>query len=118
LEFLADESCDFAVVRALRAQGHDVIAVAEVARGAPDERVVALALERRRVLLTEDKDFGQLVLASGKREIGVILMRFGADKRSTLPSAVLQVISRLGPRLAQAFVVVKPGRVRASFPQR
>ena len=40
---------------------------------APDERVVTLGLERRRVPLTEDKDFGQLVLASGKREIGVIL---------------------------------------------
>jgi hypothetical protein len=40
LEFLADQSCDFAVVRALRADGHDVIAVAEVARGAPDEIAV------------------------------------------------------------------------------
>ena len=115
MEFLADESCDFAVVRALRAHGHDVVAVAEVARGAPDEDVIALALERRRILLTEDKDFGQLVLASGKREIGVILMRFGAGERSTLPSTVLEVVARFGPRLALAFVVVKPGRVRASF---
>lgn len=115
MEFLADESCDFAVVRVLRAEGHDVVAVAEIARGARDEDVVALALERRRVLLTEDKDFGQLVIASGNREIGVILMRFGADDRRMLASAVLQVIARFGPRLSQAFVVVKPGGVRASF---
>jgi hypothetical protein len=36
MRFLADEGCDFAAVRALRAAGHDVLAVGEVARGAKD----------------------------------------------------------------------------------
>jgi predicted nuclease of predicted toxin-antitoxin system len=58
--FLADESCDFAVVRALGDGGHDVVAVADVARGARDPEVVALAREGGRILLTEDKDFGWL----------------------------------------------------------
>ena len=44
MRFLADESCDFAVVRALRAAGHDVKAVVETHRGATDESVIALAL--------------------------------------------------------------------------
>jgi len=43
MRFLADESCDFAVVLALRAAGHDVLAVAEVARGAKDPEVIRLA---------------------------------------------------------------------------
>ena len=63
MHFLADESCDFAIVRELRAAGHDVQAVADTARGAKDADVVRLAREGRRVLLTEDKDFGQLVTA-------------------------------------------------------
>jgi predicted nuclease of predicted toxin-antitoxin system len=54
--FLADESCDFAVVRALRTAGHDVVAVAEISRGAEDSSVVDLAVRQRRILLTEDKD--------------------------------------------------------------
>ncbi|OGA47761.1 MAG: hypothetical protein A3F74_04595 [Betaproteobacteria bacterium RIFCSPLOWO2_12_FULL_62_58] len=41
--FLADESCDFGVVRALRAAGFDVVAVVEKAPGALDERVIELA---------------------------------------------------------------------------
>lgn len=61
MRFLADESCDFAVVRALRASGHDVTAVADVKPRADDETVIRLALEESRVLLTEDKDFGILV---------------------------------------------------------
>ncbi len=52
MRFLADESCDFAVVRALRATGHDVRAVTETHRGANDEDVIALALAEHRVLLT------------------------------------------------------------------
>jgi hypothetical protein len=40
MRFLADESCDFRVVRALRASGHDVTAVVEVSPGADDEHVI------------------------------------------------------------------------------
>jgi predicted nuclease of predicted toxin-antitoxin system len=54
MRFLADESCDFRVVAALRSAEHEVRAVAEVARGAPDETVVELALTEQRILLTED----------------------------------------------------------------
>jgi hypothetical protein len=41
MRFLADESCDFAVVRVLRAAGHEVMAVVEMARGAKDFDVIA-----------------------------------------------------------------------------
>ena len=67
LQFLADESCDFAAVRALRTEGFDVLSVAEAMAGADDESVIALSLRDNRILLTEDKDFGQLVFAAGFR---------------------------------------------------
>jgi hypothetical protein len=44
MRFLADESCDFAVVRVLRAGGHDVVAIAEVAPRAPDTEVMSQAV--------------------------------------------------------------------------
>ena len=43
-QFLADESCDFAVVRGLRSAGYDVIAVAEAIRSSPDEQVLQFAV--------------------------------------------------------------------------
>jgi predicted nuclease of predicted toxin-antitoxin system len=61
MRLVADESCDGAVVRALRAAGHDVLAIAEVAPGADDSTVIDLAGRANSILLTEDKDFGQLV---------------------------------------------------------
>src|SRR6266702_1918789 len=84
LRFLADESCDFAAVRALRTEGFDVLSVAEASAGADDERVIALALDDRRILVTEDKDFGRLGFAAGSKSLGVVLIGFPASARSAV----------------------------------
>jgi predicted nuclease of predicted toxin-antitoxin system len=112
MRFLADESCDFAVVRALRANGHDVIAVAEVAARTEDAEVIAWAVREARVLLTEDKDFGQLVYAGAHQSTGVILIRFPASARPILPNRVLEIIQQHQDQLAGAFVVLQPHRSR------
>lgn len=114
MRFLADESCDFAAVRALRADGHDVATVAEIARGATDDEVVALALQDRRVLLTEDKDFGQLVYAAARALSGVMLLRFPAPARGALANDVVTLVRERGSDLVDAFTVLQPGRVRVS----
>jgi predicted nuclease of predicted toxin-antitoxin system len=58
VQFLAEESCDFAVVRSLRSAGHDVLAVSEFQRRSVDRDLMEMAYAERRILLTEDKDFG------------------------------------------------------------
>jgi predicted nuclease of predicted toxin-antitoxin system len=112
MRFLADESCDFAVVRALRRVGHDVKAVTESKPRAPDDEVLTLAVREKRVLLTEDKDFGQLVYADQRATAGVVFLRFPAATRKQIAHDVLQLVRRSGQRLAGRFVVLQPGRVR------
>jgi predicted nuclease of predicted toxin-antitoxin system len=114
MRFLADESCDFAVVRALRAKGHVVTAVGEVAAGVPDERVIAMAVREGAVLLTEDKDFGQLVFAEQRAAAGVIFIRFPAMFRAELPQVVCHLVEQRGEKLVGSFVVVQPGRIRVA----
>lgn len=114
LSFLADESCDFAVVRALRANGFDVLAVSEYMQYSVDSELLEQAHRENRILLTEDKDFGWLVFASHSDSAGVILIRFPANLRSTLAQSVLQVVQEHGEKLSNAFVVVQPGQVRFS----
>lgn len=116
MRFLADESCDFAVVRALRNAGHDVVAVAEISPRADDSDVLKLALAGKRVLLTEDKDFGQLVYASSVPAGGVVLFRFPAGTRGSLPKAAVDLVQLKGAGLARLFTVVQPGRVRFGPP--
>ena len=112
MRFLADERCDFAVVRTLRNAGFDVVAVGESSPRAVDTAVIDLAVRESRVLLTEDKDFGQLVYASGQSSGGVILIRFPARARGQLSRVVLELVREQTARLPGSFVVVQPGRIR------
>lgn len=119
LRFLADESCDFAIVRALRAEGYDVLAVSEVTQRSDDRELIEQAYREKRILLTEDKDFGWLVFVSYVESAGVILVRFPGDARQTMVQMVQKLVHEQGEQLVGAFVVVQPGHIRVSHkPQR
>jgi predicted nuclease of predicted toxin-antitoxin system len=118
VRFFADESCDYSVVRALRAAGHDVLAVAELMSGADDAVVLDVAFREDRILLTEDKDFGQLAYAYSQQSSGVILIRYHAGARKFLPEAVVMLVSKPVADLSRSFVVLSPGRVRIGGPVR
>jgi len=114
LRFLADEGCDFAVVRALREAGFDVVAVCEMMSGSKDSDIIKLSHSENRILLTEDKDFGWLVFVSHADSAGVVLIRFPGKARSTLPGAVIWLAEKHASELQNAFVVLEPHQVRFS----
>jgi len=112
MKFLADESCDFCVVRKLRAGGHDVVSVSETLSGAADLEVLRFAVDEARILLTEDKDFGDWVFAHGEQIAGVVLLRFPASARTALGKNVDVLIREQGADLTNSFTVLEPGRAR------
>lgn len=115
MRFLADESCDFAVVRALRADGHDVAVVSERQQRSVDAEVMQWACAEDRVLLTEDKDFGWLAYAAAPADCpGVVLIRFPASARGLLASSIRRLIREHGAELARSFIVLSPGSIRIS----
>ena len=114
MQFLADESCDFLLIKTLREAGHDVLAVSEIMPGAEDSDVIHLSVREKRVLLTEDKDFGQLVYAHGQSSVGVIFLRFPFSARKQISRDLSTLIERQGERLNGCFVTVQPGRIRIS----
>ncbi len=114
LRFLADESCDFAVVRALRAAGYDVLAISEITRRSDDRELIEQASQEKRIVLTEDKDFGWLVYVRHADSAGVILIRFPGNARTTLAQTVEQVVRDHGEQLRGAFTVIQPGHIRIS----
>lgn len=112
LTFLADESCDFSVVRALREAGYDVSAVSESTSRAVDRELIAQAAAEQRILLTEDKDFGWLVYVSQVDSSGVILIRYPGHARHNLAQAVVALINNHAEQLSGAFTVIEPGYIR------
>ena len=112
LLFLADESCDFAVVRALRDAGHDELAIAEFTSQSDDADLIAQAHRDHRILITEDKDFGWLVFVNEANSAGVILVRFPGTARTALVQTILRLVAEHHSQLRDRFVVVAPGQVR------
>ena len=112
LNFLADESCDFSVIRALRQAGYSVNAIAEISPSLPDEDVLELAVAENRLLLTEDKDFGEWVFAHKHAMTGVLLLRYPASMRFSMVAAVIDLIGGHATELEGSFTVLEPGRAR------
>ncbi len=89
-----------------------MVAVAQTARGSEDEDVIRLTVREKRILLTEDRDFGRLVFAQGAESLGVVYIRFPVSARSRLGQSVVGLVNRLGERLQGKFIVLQPGRAR------
>lgn len=112
LRFFADESCDFAFVRGLRSIGFDVKAVVEDKPGTPDPEVLKAAVSENRILLTEDKDFGEWIFAHKSATAGVILIRYPSNMRSAMIELMIVLVNRHGNELLGKFTVLEPGRAR------
>ena len=112
IRFLADESCDFSVVRVLRTAGYDVKSISEESPGTDDSHVIESAIRDKRILLTEDSDFGQLVFSHGRKAAGVIFMRYPARTRSQQARDMVVLVDSQSSRLQDRFIVAQPGRIR------
>jgi len=112
IKFLADESCDFVVVRALRSAGYDILAVSEEFASASDLQILERAIAEDRIIITEDKDFGEWVFAHEEKVHGVILIRYPGNLRSKLGDAVNILTAEHGSDLVRSFTVLEPGRAR------
>ena len=95
----------------LRADGHDVAAVRDRCAGARDADVLALARAERRILLTEDKDFGELALRAADPPGTVLFRDLGGSLDDSL-QAFRSLLERHSTDLARSFVVIRGSRIR------
>jgi Domain of unknown function (DUF5615) len=112
MRFLADENFPAGAVTALRAAGHDIVWVRETVPGAPDRAVLAQAIDQRRVLLTFDKGFGEIAVASASAAaIGVVLFRVPMPKAGDAGQQLARLLAARDD-WAGHFSVIEPGRIR------
>lgn len=92
MRLLADENIPLASILALRDLGHDVMSLSENSPGASDERGLALAREQGRILITFDRDYGDLLY---RRELasppGVVYLRF-TPRSAIEPAEILSLL--------------------------
>ncbi len=112
LKFLVDESSGKKLAEELSVKGYDVVYVGDVLKEALDHAVLDAADKQARILITNDKDFGELVFRQLKPSSGVILLRLKTDTPESRIKCTATVIKRFGEKLSNSFTVVSEESIR------
>jgi predicted nuclease of predicted toxin-antitoxin system len=112
MKFIVDESTGTSVVRYLRDAGHDVLSVIESMPAAKDRDILIRAVDEGRILITNDKDFGELVFRSQRSHDGIILLRLKDDVAATRVRAIQNLVTQYADRLQGSFTVASEDNVR------
>ena len=112
MKFIIDASADSSDLRAmLIKQGHDVVTAAEIGPGTPDDVLLARAAREQRVLITEDKDFGELVFVYRMPHAGIVRLTDMSSQQRL--EAVRELLEHHSSALGQSkILVVSPNQVR------
>jgi predicted nuclease of predicted toxin-antitoxin system len=112
MRFLIDECTGPIVARWLREQGHDVFSVYEHARGIDDDEIIEKALIENRILVTNDKDFGEKIFRDREPHKGVILLRLDDERVNSKIGVIQRLLENYSDKLRDNFIVVTEKRVR------
>jgi predicted nuclease of predicted toxin-antitoxin system len=106
MKFFLDESADFVIAQRLREDGHTVTTVVETVQSISDQEVLAKANVAEAILITSDKDFGELVYHQKTVVYGVVLLRLEQLKPLQKAEVVARIISAHASEMIGAFTVI------------
>lgn len=109
---LADENIDRRIINALKVNQYEVHSIMDKNRGLSDQEIIELAREIRYIILTEDKDFGDLVFAQNITDISVILLRYDFKDTEIIIEILINLLNDKGQTLHNKFTVVTIDKIR------
>jgi predicted nuclease of predicted toxin-antitoxin system len=112
MNFLADESVDRPIVERLRREGHQILYIVELGPGMPDDAVLNLANQETALLLTADKDFGEMVFRQRLHMHRVVLIRLAGVTPVHKAEIVALAVREHLKELPRSFAVITPGIFR------
>ena len=112
MTFLADESVDFPIVKSLRDQNFIVDYITELKPGISDDQVIELASQKSRILITADKDFGDLTFRKKKVSEGIILYRLPGLSNTDKAVLVTTIIKDHFSDIPGSFTVITKDSIR------
>jgi len=116
MKFVVDESTGDSVVAELRRLGHDALSIQETFPGLDDPPILDIAVTADRIVVTNDKDFGELVYRSGLPHAGVILFRLDDESAGNRVRMMREVLQRCGNQLKDNFIVATERKIRVRRP--
>lgn len=119
ISFLADENIASSVVSALREAGYDVKSVKEEnLLGASDRNLILYAKRERRIMLTHDRDFGNLLNFPLQSHCGVVLICYSDKSARNVADRLLNLLDSLKGRVRYSLVIVTDDAIKIHKRQR
>jgi predicted nuclease of predicted toxin-antitoxin system len=113
IQLLADENVPKETLDLLKKQGVDIISVTHFGFGLSDSEILDLANKNGRIVVTFDKDFGQLIFREKRKTRGLMLLRFVPKSPQQIAKRIQQVLNtRL--KMENCVVTVKKDSIRAT----
>lgn len=112
MRFLANENFPDPSIVLLRAYGHDVRSIRKESPGASDPQVIAMAKADNRIILTFDKDYGELIFKHGmEAPPAVVFLRYrGRDPKAA--AVLVHALIADGTSIERRFTIVEEGSLR------
>lgn len=110
MRFLVDESSGKRLHNLLKSAGHDSVFVGDSSQGLDDESVLRKSEKENRILITDDKDFGELIFKLKRPESGIILLRLSDTSSTTRLDSILYLLNHHHPE--GNFITVADDRVK------
>jgi predicted nuclease of predicted toxin-antitoxin system len=117
VKLLADESVDGPIVARLRQDGYEVLYVAEMQPGISDDAVLGLANQQQCLLVTADRDFGDLVFHQHRLMSGIVLIRLAGLPSHVKAEIVSGIMREREGEMLHAFSVITRRAVRIRRPR-
>lgn len=112
LNFLVDVSAGLSVTIFLRSEGYDAISVQEINPRMKDEEIIRLAVRDKRIIVTMDKDFGELVYRCLMNHSGILLLRLDNEKSSEKQRILKYILQYHKSHLHENFCVFHNDKIR------
>ena len=112
LKFLIDAGVGKKVEQWLSASDHDVKTIRAIDPKMPDHLILKIAAEENRLVVTMDKDFGEMVFRASQTHAGVLLLRLDEATSDEKARVIAHIIQNHADKLAGKFSVYQSGRLR------
>ena len=112
MKFIVDESTGTAIVEYLETRGFDVVSVHDETPGIEDYQIVNRAFAEERIIITNDKDFGELVYKQQFKHKGIVLLRLEDERAFNKVTVIHKLLLLHSERLKNSFIVVTEYKIR------
>lgn len=114
MKFLIDECIGYSIVEWLQSKNHDVVFLEESSMGAGDPEVLRMAFSSNRILITCDKDFGEIIFLRKQQHCGIILLRLASYTRSKKINVLEKILKDHANEMQNNFIVATETNVRVT----